>query len=189
MMFRASDMGHCAKSFDLHQYWVVQQKREFLDQGDEEKKLGIPVSPLCDRENIDVAPCQCGFLEIIAIPVFDELLFLDSSGEINAQCMTNCIQNLQIWQNSPPKITEIATYQLKPPPKTVFELLRPMLDIRQDDKKPLLQAYDEKLKGKVEEKIKISNFEFFNFEQIFQNFAPYGRKIFKSLPEIQFFSS
>jgi len=43
---------------------------EFCQQGDEEKKLGLPVSPLCDRETLNVAKSQVGFFNFLVLPLF-----------------------------------------------------------------------------------------------------------------------
>lgn len=41
---------------------------EFFLQGDKERELGLPFSPLCDRNNTLVAESQIGFIEFIVEP-------------------------------------------------------------------------------------------------------------------------
>lgn len=41
---------------------------EFFLQGDKERDLGLPFSPLCDRNNTLVAESQIGFIEFIVEP-------------------------------------------------------------------------------------------------------------------------
>lgn len=41
---------------------------EFFRQGDKENALGLPFSPLCDRNNTLVAESQIGFIEFIVEP-------------------------------------------------------------------------------------------------------------------------
>lgn len=41
---------------------------EFFRQGDLERELGLPFSPLCDRNNTLVAESQIGFIEFIVEP-------------------------------------------------------------------------------------------------------------------------
>lgn len=41
---------------------------EFFLQGDKERELGLPFSPLCDRNNTLVAESQIGFIEFIVDP-------------------------------------------------------------------------------------------------------------------------
>lgn len=41
---------------------------EFFLQGDKERELGLPFSPLCDRNNTLVAESQIGFIDFIVEP-------------------------------------------------------------------------------------------------------------------------
>ena len=49
-----------------------------MTQGDAERELGIPFSPLCDRETTMVSQSQIGFIDFIITPTFNLLcqLFL-----------------------------------------------------------------------------------------------------------------
>lgn len=46
----------------------MQLLEEFFRQGDKERDLGLPFSPLCDRNNTLVAESQIGFIEFIVEP-------------------------------------------------------------------------------------------------------------------------
>lgn len=46
----------------------MQLLEEFFQQGDKERELGLPFSPLCDRNNTLVAESQIGFIEFIVEP-------------------------------------------------------------------------------------------------------------------------
>ncbi|CAE7411952.1 PDE1A [Symbiodinium natans] len=87
--FRASDIGHSAKPWDIHRRWSERLVEEFHAQGDVEKGLGLPLSPLCDRHNFDLSKSQTGFLQFVCIPMFEELGRLDdlleSGCELNKQ--------------------------------------------------------------------------------------------------------
>ena len=43
---------------------------EFFRQGDAERELGIPFSPLCDRETTMVSQSQIGFIDFIITPTY-----------------------------------------------------------------------------------------------------------------------
>jgi hypothetical protein len=73
MLMRAADIGHSAKEWALHQEWSSRVAREFHEQGDEEKQLGLTVSPLCNREGFVMASSQVGFLKFICVPTWKEL--------------------------------------------------------------------------------------------------------------------
>eukprot|EP00932_Pfiesteria_piscicida_P000613 SRR837773.10598.p4 GENE.SRR837773.10598~~SRR837773.10598.p4 ORF type:complete len:142 (+),score=51.30 SRR837773.10598:344-769(+) len=54
--------------------WAERIQREFFDQGDEERRLGVPVSALCDRATVtDLGQSQRGFLDFVCMPLFEEL--------------------------------------------------------------------------------------------------------------------
>lgn len=72
-LFRASDIGHSAKRWDIHEAWSMRVVQEFHEQGDEEKRRGLPMSPLCDRDGFDLCKSQAGFLQFICLPMFTEL--------------------------------------------------------------------------------------------------------------------
>jgi len=73
MLFRCADIGHSAKRWELHEEWSKRVTLEFHNQGDEEKRLGLPVSPLCERENFQLAQAQMGFLQFICLPTWREV--------------------------------------------------------------------------------------------------------------------
>ena len=41
-------------------------------QGDEEARLGMPISPFYDREKTSVAQCQMGFINVLVKPLYVE---------------------------------------------------------------------------------------------------------------------
>lgn len=45
-----ADLGHVLKPLRVHVEWSRRITREFYELGDFEKRHGVPVSPLCDRE-------------------------------------------------------------------------------------------------------------------------------------------
>lgn len=60
LVLHCCDISHPAKRWDLHRQWTERLLEEFFRQGDEERQLGIPFSPLCDRNNTLVAESQIG---------------------------------------------------------------------------------------------------------------------------------
>mmetsp|Transcript_10627 Transcript_10627/g.19706 ORF Transcript_10627/g.19706 Transcript_10627/m.19706 type:complete len:1016 (+) Transcript_10627:190-3237(+) len=79
MCIKAGDIGHSALPWELHNRWTVLVTQEFFQQGDDERALGLPISALCDRENVgDVARSQKGFLEFVCKPLFEEIAFFQA---------------------------------------------------------------------------------------------------------------
>ena len=66
---KSADIGHPAKPRKVHLYWSGLIMEEFFAQGDEEAKLGLPVSPLGDRSKVVASSSQQGFIEVIVAPL------------------------------------------------------------------------------------------------------------------------
>jgi len=62
LILHCCDISHPAKSFDIHQRWTYLLMEEFFRQGDMEKAMGLPYSPLCDRNTTLIAESQIGKL-------------------------------------------------------------------------------------------------------------------------------
>lgn len=69
-VLHAIDIGHAAKPFELEIKWAELVSKEFHNQGDIEKKLGLPVSFLCDRATANIPASQVGFISGIVLPTF-----------------------------------------------------------------------------------------------------------------------
>ncbi|XP_073986810.1 dual specificity calcium/calmodulin-dependent 3',5'-cyclic nucleotide phosphodiesterase 1A-like isoform X4 [Rhodnius prolixus] len=68
LVLHCCDISHPAKRWDLHHKWTTRLLEEFFRQGDKERDLGLPFSPLCDRNNIMIAESQIGFIDFIVDP-------------------------------------------------------------------------------------------------------------------------
>lgn len=68
LVLHTCDISHPSKSWHLHRRWTALLLEEFFRQGDMERDLGLPFSPLCDRNNTLVAESQIGFIEFIVEP-------------------------------------------------------------------------------------------------------------------------
>jgi hypothetical protein len=64
-----ADLGHVTKPFASHRLWVERVTSELYALGDHERRLGVPISWLCDRErDVDVAKSQIGFMQVVCMP-------------------------------------------------------------------------------------------------------------------------
>lgn len=68
LVLHCCDISHPAKRWDIHHKWTMLLLEEFFRQGDLERELGLPFSPLCDRNNTLVAESQIGFIDFIVEP-------------------------------------------------------------------------------------------------------------------------
>ncbi|KAG2441292.1 hypothetical protein HYH02_009885 [Chlamydomonas schloesseri] len=70
---KAADIGHLGESAEVHKRWLAGLEEEFFRQGDKEKALGIPISPLFDRAKQGVSKSQVGFYDFVALPLVHAL--------------------------------------------------------------------------------------------------------------------
>uniref|UniRef100_H3CVG5 Phosphodiesterase n=1 Tax=Tetraodon nigroviridis TaxID=99883 RepID=H3CVG5_TETNG len=66
---KLADINGPAKIRDLHLQWTEGIVNEFYEQGDEEAKLGLPVSPFMDRSSPQLAKLQESFITHIVGPL------------------------------------------------------------------------------------------------------------------------
>ncbi|CAJ1365066.1 unnamed protein product, partial [Effrenium voratum] len=57
-----SDIAHGMLPWEQHRTWSYRVNLEFFEQGDEEKALGLAISPLCDRATCNIAGGQAFFI-------------------------------------------------------------------------------------------------------------------------------
>ena len=65
-------------------------------QGDQERKRGLPVSPLCDRERVQIPKSQLTFLDYVVKPSFEALRGL--CPHVAAAAMKNMEEARQHWE-------------------------------------------------------------------------------------------
>ncbi|XP_053212283.1 dual specificity calcium/calmodulin-dependent 3',5'-cyclic nucleotide phosphodiesterase 1A-like isoform X2 [Panonychus citri] len=68
LVLHCCDISHPSKQWDIHRRWTELLLEEFFRQGDKERELGLPYSPLCDRNTTLVAESQIGFIDFIVAP-------------------------------------------------------------------------------------------------------------------------
>ncbi|XP_054709152.1 dual specificity calcium/calmodulin-dependent 3',5'-cyclic nucleotide phosphodiesterase 1-like [Uloborus diversus] len=73
LVLHCCDISHPSKTWDLHHRWTLLLMEEFFLQGDKEKSLGLPYSPLCDRNTTLIAESQIGFIDFIVAPSLEVL--------------------------------------------------------------------------------------------------------------------
>eukprot|EP00921_Rhytidocystis_pertsovi_P016716 GHVQ01026340.1.p1 GENE.GHVQ01026340.1~~GHVQ01026340.1.p1 ORF type:complete len:769 (+),score=75.75 GHVQ01026340.1:216-2522(+) len=94
-----AEMGYSCLPWDQSYAWALCLHEELYLQGDQEKQLGLPVEPICDRQflpNMFVA--QQTLLKNIIMPIFDELQALEiSTSNLGEHIRVTLIYNLQRW--------------------------------------------------------------------------------------------
>lgn len=69
---KCADICNPCRPWEVSRAWSLQVSEEFYRQGDLERRLGLPVTPLCDRYISSVSKIQTGFFRFIAAPLFEE---------------------------------------------------------------------------------------------------------------------
>ena len=127
MCLKCADIGHGARTLDIHVQWTSLITKEFFKQGEREKKYEIPITPLCDINTCIVSKSQVGFLEVLVKPLF--LVwenFIEENNEVESEldikiCMKNIAENIEYWNHEFQLFTSGApTFLLdsNPPPLT-----------------------------------------------------------------------
>ncbi|PFH34051.1 hypothetical protein BESB_072030 [Besnoitia besnoiti] len=106
MIFKVADISHAAVAWDAHFFWSCKVAAEFYSQGDAEVRLGLPVSPLCDREkHSEMAKGQVAFLSFVVEPLLRELeaveTFVASHGGssiVTTELLINFAENVSQWK-------------------------------------------------------------------------------------------
>ena len=91
-----ADLGHSCKALAQHENWTERVTTEFWALGDRERALGVPVSPLCDREkDVDIPKSQVGFFKFIILPFYAVVADLVEPGMLPWQRVQ---ANMKHWQ-------------------------------------------------------------------------------------------
>jgi len=72
-LMHACDISNPCKKKEIMLDWSLKLYSEFYNQGDEERKLGLEVSEICDRHNPKRAVASIGFGNFIVKPLFEGL--------------------------------------------------------------------------------------------------------------------
>jgi len=72
-VLHSADISNVSKPFEYANTWVKLVMDEFFKQGDKEKDLNLPVSPLCDRAKTDIDASEVGFIKFVVKPWFESL--------------------------------------------------------------------------------------------------------------------
>lgn len=120
-LLHLADISNQSKPGRLFERWTDLCLEEFFRQGDEEKKLGLPVSPLCDRASTDRAGSQIGFIQVIILPAFK--VIGKCIPKVEEIILPNIENNLDFWileSKRGPKV-EVKGKRSSLPPEAIRE--------------------------------------------------------------------
>ncbi|ORZ33070.1 hypothetical protein BCR44DRAFT_1416143 [Catenaria anguillulae PL171] len=73
MIIKASDVANPTKDLSIYREWIERIMAEFFRQGDEERRLGLPISPYCDSTQPNLPGSQVGFMTWVVSPLYESL--------------------------------------------------------------------------------------------------------------------
>ncbi|OUM69654.1 hypothetical protein PIROE2DRAFT_33516, partial [Piromyces sp. E2] len=96
IFIKCADVGNPVKPLDIYIIWVKMITEEFFQQGDEEAKRGMIISPYMDRNFENVPDNQIGFISFVVSPLFISLNKQFSDAFVDL--LKNLDQNLEYWK-------------------------------------------------------------------------------------------
>lgn len=107
VMLHAADVSNPARPEPIMLDWTRRIVSEFWLQGDEERRLGIEVSPLCDRQTgmQSVPQGQIGFVNFVVQPLFAHVAALIEEGKTATEGLQRTVE---FWKR---KKEEGATFE------------------------------------------------------------------------------
>jgi len=107
MVLHAADISNPCKPRPIMLGWTKRICLEFWAQGDAEKELGLPISPMCDRAQgmLTVPTGQIGFIKFVVNPYLKPIAEL--ANEVD-EAMEELTKNAEFWRE---KDAEKATFK------------------------------------------------------------------------------
>lgn len=69
---KCADISNPCRPWDISRKWSYKVCEEFFRQGDYERRLNLPVTPLCDRHTTSIPKIQTGFFKFVVTPLYEE---------------------------------------------------------------------------------------------------------------------
>ena len=88
-----ADISNPAKPLELYQQWAQRVTEEFFAQGDLEREKGMAISPLCDRNKVDLGKSQTGFIDFIVRPLLNIVNNFYSNGDDESRHVAEKLDN------------------------------------------------------------------------------------------------
>ncbi|XP_077282259.1 uncharacterized protein LOC143908466 isoform X2 [Temnothorax americanus] len=69
---KCADISNPCRPWDISRKWSYKVCEEFFRQGDYERRLNLPVTPLCNRHTTSIPKIQAGFFKHVVTPLYME---------------------------------------------------------------------------------------------------------------------
>lgn len=113
-MIHCADLSNPAKPLRLYRKWTGRLIEEFFRQGDKERELSLEISPMCDRESVEVEKSQVSFIDFVCHPLWETWCDLVHPC---AQLILDTLEDNRDWyechiKESKMKVTQLARPKL-----------------------------------------------------------------------------
>eukprot|EP00727_Mastigamoeba_balamuthi_P011432 m51a1_g6911 putative camp phosphodiesterase a (970) ;mRNA; r:118221-121781 len=126
MLMKFADISNPARPWSLCKVWCNCVTEEFFQQGDREKKLGLPVSPFMDRATTDKPKLQAAFIQYFVAPVFELVAQVVPTAQDTIG--KHLRENAKEW-------SAMTTAVVAPRPSTTASMSRPGWDAKKSSSK------------------------------------------------------
>lgn len=99
MALKCADLGNPCRPWLISRVWSNLICDEFYKMGRIERRLGIPLTPICQREKTSIAGIQADFFRFIVLPLL-ELWHNFLESPLSTLLMSNFNHNYQRWQRA-----------------------------------------------------------------------------------------
>jgi len=97
VILKAADLSNPSKPFPVAKYWAEVIQEEFFLQGDQERVLGLTISPFMERGNSSLPQMQVNFSGFIVIPLFQAIAKV--LPEIQREVLPVLLENRHRWND------------------------------------------------------------------------------------------
>merc|ERR1712232_640125 len=110
LFLHLADVSNPMKPFSICEPWAYRVLDEFFLQGDEEKRLGLPVGMLNDRDKVNRPGSQHGFISFLVSPlIFATIDVFPQLRDLSMQMVSNMQDWRDLWvEDAKPESEEIA---------------------------------------------------------------------------------
>ncbi|XP_026826662.1 uncharacterized protein LOC105276337 isoform X4 [Ooceraea biroi] len=94
---KCADISNPCRPWNISRKWSYKVCEEFFRQGDYERRLNLPVTPLCDRHSTSIPKIQAGFFKHVVTPLYVEWHRFLSDG-LSVSLMEYLKANQKRWE-------------------------------------------------------------------------------------------
>jgi hypothetical protein len=96
-----ADLSNPCRPLEVSLKWTSRVYEEFWRQGDMERKLELPISPLCDRQKPNFENSNIGFIGFVIRPLYSTWVQVVPEACV---CLEEMEKNLQYWQDQAKRV-------------------------------------------------------------------------------------